>query len=201
MIWQEGFTSVSLPVIAVGNITIDVPNYHASPVFGYTQSMYFEVFGRQILVHRIDLTAGEEIGEPFRIDLDELEKGQARYGADRAETAPRPRFAKDADISVSVGDENAELSFAQSFVPVPDGAPFEEFPRYYRILVTDVSGSVCEDRLLYSDFYKLSHKEPVDARRTVTLKKPAKAGEYTVSVQPQNSFFAGDDARSCKFRI
>lgn len=197
VIWQEGFTSVSLPVAAVGFIdTVGVP-----PVSGYSQSMYFEVFGRQILVHRIDLTVGEEIGEPFCIDLDELDRGQARYGADRAENAPRPRFAEGTDISVSVDEENVGLSFAQAFVPIPGAASFEEFPRFYRILVKDAAGNVCENRLISSDFYKLSHKEPMDARCKVTLKKPVQAGDYTVIVVPQNSFLAGEDGISCTFRV
>ena len=178
-IYQEGFTSVSLPCCAVGQLSIRVPNY--KPVGGFSQSCIFEVEGRRILVHRIDHTLGKEVGEPWVIDLDETEQGIYRYGAQARLTAPCPEFTPEARLVVKQEDGQTVLGIPQSFLPG------KLLALYYEIRVRNAEGREVICRKVHTDFYNLSHGKEMAGILEFRLGELAE-GEYTVEVRPMNCY-------------
>ena len=185
-IYQEGFTSLSAPVCAVGYICMGGCNYLNPPVFGFSQSLFLEITDRKVTVHKVDLVSKKTIGDPWIIDIDETEKGIFRYGKDRCETAPRPVFASDASVTASCTDNNISVTVSQKTAN-------DTLAHYYIIKLENEQGDIVLTQTEHSDFYNLSIDMPRAETMTFTISEAVPSGTYTVHVFAANSFFAHND--------
>ncbi len=189
-IYQEGFTSLSAPVCAVGYICMGGCNYLNPPVFGFSQSLYLEVTGRNVTVHKVDLVSGKIVGDPWVIDIDETEKGVFRYGKDRCDTARRPAFSPDASAVASCTDGTVSVTVSQKMAD-------STLSFYYIIELENERGEIVLSQTEHSDFYNLSIDMPRADALTFTLSEAVPSGTYTVRVYAANAFFAHNNRPVC----
>ncbi len=194
-IYQEGFTSLSAPICAVGFITIEGCDCETNPVFGFSQSLFIEVTGKIVKVFKIDLTSGKFIGQPWVIDLDETKNGIYAYGKKRRLSANCPEFSPEASLSVHTEANDVFASIQQKFLN------FNICVEYYKLVATDENGNEVLNKIEASDFYNLTHGK--NYAPEITYKLPGlKPGSYNLKVYPLNCFFAsGKNPLSCAFKV
>lgn len=193
-IYQEGFTSVSNPVCAVGYIEIEGCDSVSNPVFGFSQSLLIEVTGKIIKVFKIDLVSEKIVGRPWVVDLNESENGIFPYGKKRRLEAKRPSFAPGAKLSVHAGDDCIFATIQQRFLN------FDVCVEYYTLTVKDEKGNKVLQQTEHSDFFNLTHGKKYAPEITYAL-HGLKPGTYHLHVAPLNCHFAPGEALHCTFRV
>ncbi len=191
-IYQEGFTSVTLPCNAVGYTSIAKADHTKPRVNGMSACLQFEVEGTKVTVHRIDCTTGKEYGKPWVIDVADTVKGIQPYGKERVVKEPRPEFACDAALDAKVEGTTAEIIIGQKFVGEP--------ALYYAVTLTGTDGSRV-DRLICSDFWRLVHDEPMADTVSLVI-ADLKPDFYEAKAVPMNGVFGeGDRPIRCHFAV
>lgn len=194
-IYQEGFTSVSAPVCAVGYLGIcGCGPSDADPIFGFSQSLYLEITGKVVTVYKIDLNLQKIVGQPWVIDISKAESGIFPYGKKRWQDAERPAFVPDAKLSVKTIDDRIFVSIEQKFLS------FNVITEYYKLIIKDENGREVLRQTVCSDFYNLSIGENYAPEITYQL-HGAMPGKYHLYVYPMNCFFASGDALHCAFEV
>ncbi|MBQ9083212.1 MAG: metallophosphoesterase [Clostridia bacterium] len=186
-IYQDGFTTISLPCCSVGQIVLQVTHYPHGR-FKASQSMVFEVSGGRVTAQGIDHALGGFAGEPLVIDTAALAQGIAPYGDEARRRVPVPEFAPDAELTT----DGTSVTVPQHFA---DGSPF---PFYYEITVTDAAGQQAAFLRCSTDFDAVFRGQ--EALPVQTYPLPAlPAGAYTLSVRPLNSLRMGGTAKNIAF--
>lgn len=180
LVWQGGFTAVTLPYVAVGYFDADVTKFPERRP-RCSQTMVFEVYDRRVEVYGMDHATDTIVGDRWIIDLDELEQGIARYDDAARKHAPLPQFAADAAVTATGDAAGTSVTVQQSF------APESPFPLYYRFTVANHAGEEMFCHQMLSDYYNKAQNVPYADALTYTL-PPLPAGEYTVTVHPVNAF-------------
>lgn len=178
-IFQDGFTSVSAPTNAVGASVVDVPDHNGAYISEMSQSLWFEVEGRKVTVHRVDIVGECETEEPWVIDIDETERGIYRYGASRQENYELPEFAEDADITVKRQGRITTFTIKQSLTN-------NVMVQYYYLALTDAGGSPVLARRFSSDFYNITLGRGMAEEITLEVMDII-SGRYTVEIYAVNS--------------
>lgn len=194
-IFQEGFTSVSAPVCAVGYLTLEGCDYETKPVFGFSQSLFIEVTGKVVKVFKVDLVSQKVVGRPWVIDLNEAENGIFPYGRKRRFEAKCPEFSPEASVCIRTDGECVFATIRQRFLS------FDVCVEYYKLIVTDENGNEVLAKTVASDFYNLTHGK--NYAPEITFELPGlTAGSYQLRVFPMNCFFAhGETSLCCAFQV
>lgn len=194
-IYQEGFTSLSAPVCAVGYISVEECSAPSEPIFGFSQSLLLEVTEHIIKVFKIDLISEKIVGEPWVINLHDSANGIFPYGKESRLSAKRPEFAPEAHATVHTEENIASVTICQKFLN------FDVCVEYYRFIVTDDNGCEVLTETVVSDFYNLSHGKNYAPEITYRLPDLG-TGSYHLQILPMNCFFApGERSLHCTFDI
>lgn len=194
-IYQEGFTSLSAPVCAVGYITISGCSPAPEPAFGFSQSLLIEVTDSIVKVFKIDLVSEKIVGSPWIIDLNDAANGNFPYGKESRLSAKRPEFSPEAYVSVHTEGHGASVIVSQKFLD------FDTCVEYYQITVTDENGSNVLTETVASDFYNLSHGKNYAPEITYQLPN-LRTGSYQLQIAPMNCFrMPGKNQLICSFNI
>ncbi len=188
-IYQDGFTTVSLPCCSVGQVVLQVTRY-PHPRLKASQSMVFEVRGTCVTAQGIDHGLESAAGESLVIDTAALAQGVAPYGDEARRQAPVPEFAPDA---VPVVD-GLSVTIPQRFAY---GAPF---PFYYEFTITDAAGQQAAFARYPTDFDAVFRGQDALPAQTYPLPE-VPAGAYTLSVRPLNSLRMGGAAQKVAFTV
>jgi Icc-related predicted phosphoesterase len=181
-IWQKagGATVIHAPMSAVGNMPMSGSSKREICGMFYSQSLFFEVTGTKIVIHKIDNLNEREDGEPFVIDV----AGEQCFTPRRFQIAKKPAFPAGA---------TAEAEYFR-------GLPHFRFPKAYSEVTPGNADS--EVPIYRFDFYKKGEKTPTasvtwhsDAMRSVHrdhFRSPVavklEGGDYTVKITPISFF-------------
>ncbi len=192
-IYQDGFTTVSLPCCAVGQVVMQVTRY-PHPRLKASQSMVFEVNGTCVTAQGIDHGMESFAGDPLVIDTAALAQGIAPYGDEARRSVPVPEFAPDVVLTVSAQADTISVTVPQCFSDV------SPFPFYYEFTVTGSDGQQAAFARYPTDFDAAFRGQPTLPAQTYPL--PAlSAGAYTLSVRPLNSLRMGGTAQTVTFTV
>lgn len=190
-IHQDNFTTISAPMVSVGAFGFTVKDNE--PIFSISQFLWFEVEGRRVTVHKIDVTGGREVGTPWIIDIDETEKGIFRYDDSRFGSGQAPEFADDARLLCKKG---ADICFE-----VEQSFKTEETAYYYYLVIKDRLGLPIFSQRYTSDFYYLSVIGKHAAFMPIRV-KGLRPGKYTAEVYPlSNLLTQGEKPLMCEFKV
>lgn len=178
-IYQDGFTSVSAPTNAVGAATVDVPDHDSAHISEMSQSLWFEVEGRKVTVHRVDIVGERETDEPWVIDIDETERGVYRFDASRKDRYELPEFAEDAEITVKRQGRKTTFVVKQFLTS-------KVMVQYYYLALTDAVGSPVLSKRFSSDFYNITLGNGMAEEITLDVTDIV-SGRYTVEIYAMNS--------------
>ena len=138
-IFQDGFTAVNIPIVAVGYMRFDgngAPNFKNDngSVFGKSQSALIEVTDNVVTVTSYDLVT-EKAVNVWKIDVGGMVDGTAKplYSKAAHDTWDAPEFAPDASLVAEEADGKAVLRIKQSFLPYPHCIKYYVF--YFVIFV------------------------------------------------------------------
>ena len=192
-IWQKagGATVIHAPMSAVGNMPMTGSSKGGICGMFYSQSLFFEVTGTKIVIHKIDNLNEKEDGDPFVIDV----AGEQYYTKRRFTIAKKPAFPEGA---------TAEAEYFR-------GLPHFRFPKAY---VEATPGNADSEVPIYRfDFYKKGEKTPAksvtwhsDAMRSVHrdhFRSPVvvelEGGLYNVKITPIS--FLGKEGRPISAKL
>jgi hypothetical protein len=192
-IYQDGFTTVSLPCCAVGQVVMQVTRY-PHPRLKASQSMLFEVNGSCVTAQGIDHGLEGFAGDALIIDTTALAQGIAPYGDEARRQMPVPEFTPDAVPAVSVQADAIAVAVPQSFT---DASPF---PFYYELTVTGSDGQQVDFARYPADFDAAFRGQPALPAQSYPLSAQP-AGTYTLSVRPLNSLRMGGTAKCVTFTV
>lgn len=182
-IFQDGFTAVNIPIVAVGYMRFDgngAPNFKNDNgnVFGKSQSALVEVTDNVVTVTSYDLI-NEKVVNVWTVDVGGMVDGTAEplYTEAARKAWGAPEFAPDASLSVETVDEKRVLKIKQSFLPYPHCV------KYYVITFKDTETGAEKTVTYTTDYFKSERAEYID-KPIPTLD----AGNYEVTVRVANSF-------------
>ncbi len=181
-IWQKenGGTVFHAPMSAVGYVGVRRSRARHLPIVDQSQAAYFEVFGSKVLIHKIDVLEGKEIGEPWVIDV----LGDQHYTDIRKEKSGEPAFPEGATASAKEAEGGVFFTFPKAATPELPYNHDGEVPYYRFTFFAKGEKDSCETLLWHSDFYKTS---PADVFADV-VRVSLPVGEYRVKIQPVSYF-------------
>jgi len=182
-IFQDGFTAVNVPIVAVGYMRFDgngAPNFKNDNgnVFGKSQSVLIEVTDNVVTVTSYDLIE-ERVVNVWTVDVGGMVDGTAEplYTKAARDAWGAPEFAPDATVTVETVDEKRVLRVKQSFLPYPHCI------KYYVFTFTNKETGAEHTVTYTTDYFKPTRAEFID-KPIPTLP----SGEYEVSLRVANSF-------------
>ncbi len=181
-IWQKenGGTVFHAPMSAVGYVSVRRSKAGNLPKIDQSQAAYCEVFGNTLVIHKIDVLAGKEIGEPWVIDT----QGEQYYTDARKEKAGIPAFPEGATASAKEADGGVFFAFPKAYTPALPYNDDSEVPYYRFTFFAKGEKEPCHSFLWHSDFYMT---EPAAAFSDV-VRVSLPVGEYRVKIQPVSYF-------------
>ncbi len=181
-IYQNGYTQVNVPIVAVGYMRFDgngaenFQNDYGS-VFGKSQSLHISVYGSRVVINSYDLKTKKCI-KTWELDTEELKKGKGyRYTEEEQKKLPAPAFRKTASVTAMEKDGAAYLAIKQDFLP------YSYCKKYYGIDFLSSTGELVSTVTYPSDYF-MDKMADVIEKKIPTLP----AGEYTANVYICNSF-------------
>ena len=183
-IWQRagGATVFHAPMSGVGFVTTepcDNGQLFTSSLYS-SRSVFVQVKGRRVLLHKIDNVTEREIGQPWVIDLD----GEQYYTDKRYRVAKRPAFAPDARVEARQTAGGVFFRFPKALCEETPGNDDSAVPLYRFVFFKKGEKTPVKTVSWHSDYpeaYPGTHFED-----TVALTLPA--GEYRVKIYPVSFF-------------
>lgn len=156
-----------------------------------SRSLFFEVKGSTILVHKIDNLAEKEIGKPWVINVE----GAQYYTSSRVRRAKKPAFAKGTKAEATVTFGGVAFRFDKALCPETEGNDDSAVPVYRFAFIK--GGEVVKSVSAHSDYCDSFPGERFEDVVEVALDD----GLYTVRIYPV-SFFGKEGAPiSVKLRV
>lgn len=194
-IWQRrgGGTIIHAPESAVGNVSIYGADRRYENGIFYSQSLFFEVTGTRIVIHKVDNLTGMERGEPWVVDV----AGEQYYTDARLSKAARPAFPAGAKAEADFFRGKVWLRFPKAKCAPLTGNADEEVP-YYRISFCKKGETEpCKVVTRDADFYTCYPSAVFDEALAVTLEP----GVYTVKIAPISFFDKVGRPISARLRV
>ena len=181
-IWQRrnGATMLHAPMSAVGYVNVRRSRAVHLPKLDSSQALYVEVFGSRVLVHKIDILEGKELGEPWEIDV----HGEQYYTDSRIRASRTPAFPVGAKIKAKEAPGGVAFTFPKAYTPVTPHNDDAEVPYYRFTFFRKGEDTPVETLVWHADFYA-ADPAPTFAD---TVKVSLPIGEYRVKVQPISYF-------------
>ena len=194
-IWQKknGATVIHAPMAAVGYVVVPGSAARHLPRIDQSQALYFEVFGSRVLIHKIDVLEGKEVGEPWEIDT----TGALHYTDKRKSLSAKPAFPKGAKAKVRAAEGGVLVSFPKAYNPKTPFNDDSEVP-YYRFAFTRKGETEeCASLTWHSDFYMTTPRDAFEDTVRISLEK----GDYRVKITPVSHFGKTGRSISATFSV
>lgn len=182
-IYQDGFTAINIPIVAVGYMRFDgngAPGFRNDngSVFGKSQSVMIEVKDNVVRVTSYDLV-NEKVVNVWEIDVGGIVDGTTKplYTKEARDAWGAPEFASDAAVTVAERDEKTVLRITQSFAPYPHCI------KYYVITFRSKKTGDEHTVTYTTDYFRSEMAREID-KPLPTLD----SGVYEVTVRAANSF-------------
>lgn len=175
-----GGTVIHAPMGAVGNIGLGKSRagYHVGVFHSY--SLFFEVKGTQVLIHKIDNLCEREIGKPWIVDV----AGEQYYTKRRATIAKKPAFPEGIKAEADFLRGMVFFRFPKAYCEETPGNDDREVP-YYRFEFFKKGEKTPADTFIWHSDYAGSNQRPLfDTPIPVDLP----GGAYRVRITPISFF-------------
>ncbi len=189
-ITQHGYTSVNTAQMAIGGSAYSTLKGGVSEI---TQSLYIEVEGSTVTIHRYDTAREKEIGMPWVLNIEDYVKHKRipqPYTDMRKLTLPRPAFSENANAVVSLSEGNLHLHISQNFRPSP------YYVTHYCVYVYD---KATERPLREYTFLSDAWFTDMSEFATYPLSGLSTDAFYFVAIHPCNSFSSCGDPITCEY--
>ncbi len=185
-----GATVIHAPMSGVGYIYAGGDNApYLTPY--QSRSLFFEVKGSTVLVHKIDNLAEKEIGKPWVIEPE----GKQYYTASREKRAKKPAFPKGTCAKASVTFGGVAFFFDKAICPETEGQDDSAVPTYRFDFIK--GGEKVKTVSWHSDFCDSFPGDRFEAIVKVALDD----GLYTVRITPVSFFGKEGRSISAKLRV
>lgn len=198
-IWQRsgGATVIHAPMGAVGNVGLDgCAMGHESGLF-YSRSLFFEVKGTKITIHKIDNLCEIEQGKPWEVDVSP--EGKQYFTDNRKRLAKKPAFAKGTKVHAEWRDGNPYFKFDKAACPETLGNDDSDIPNYRFDFIPAGEKEACLSVTWHSDYARSVHRPYFVS--PVHVKNGLQSGLYTVKITPISFFGKTGRPISCKLRV
>lgn len=182
-IYQNGYTQVNIPIVAVGYMRFDgngAPGFQNDygNYFGKSQSVQITVKNNVVTIRSYDVTLNKEVNV-WTVDIPGLVSGKTAplYSEEAHAAWPAPVFGEKAALAVTDTENGKVLRIRQDFLPYP------YCKKYYTIVFCHEATGDTTTVTYPTDYFKGAMAEEIE--------KPVPAlpkGRYTVSVYICNSF-------------
>lgn len=196
-IWQGGYTVIGSSLLSGGGLYYQGCKDEGN-IYDVSNGMLLEVKGSVAKFHKINFLDGQEVGEPYVIDV--TNKDSWHYTEDyRNANAKAPTFPSDAKVSVSeVSGHSANITFplsanmTESAVDMQDG-----FVHSYKVDVYNVeAGNLLKSFNLLAPFMKPNWSV---SEKTTTIDGLDRNTKYRVEIAPLSPYQKAGDAIVTEF--
>lgn len=198
-IWQRrgGATVIHAPMAAVGNVGIIGASMPYESGLFYSRSLFFEVTGTKVIIHKIDNLCEKETGKPWVVDVSP--KGEEYYTDSRKRLAKKPAFAKGAKAHAEWRDGNPYFKFDKAVCPETLGNDDSDVPNYRFEFIRQGEKEPCLSLAWHSDYARSVHRPYFIS--PVNVKGALEGGLYTVKIYPVSFFGKEGRPISVKLRV
>ncbi len=193
-IWQRpgGATVIHAPMAGVGYIYAGGDNPQYLTVY-QSRSLFFEVKGNTVLIHKMDNLSETEIGKPWIVEIG----GKQYYTDARVKRAKKPAFpvGASAEARAYVVPGGVAFTFPKAVCPETEGHDDSTVPVYRFTFCKD--GEVVYTCTRHSDFCDSHPGERFEGIVPVSLTD----GLYTVRISPISFFEKEGRPISVKVRV
>ena len=198
-IWQRrgGATVIHAPMGAVGNVGIRGASMPYESGLFYSRSLFFEVEGTKVTIHKIDNLCEIEQGKPWVVDV--APKGEQYYTDNRVRMAKKPAFAKGAAAYAEWRDGNPYFKFDKAVCHETPGNDDSDVPNYRFEFIRQGEKEPCYSITWHSDYARSVHRPYFIS--PVNVKGALEGGLYTVKIYPVSFFGKEGRPISVKLRV
>ena len=185
-----GATVIHCPMSGVGYIYAGGDNARLLTPY-QSRSLFFEVKGSTVLVHKVDNLAEKEIGKPWIIEIE----GKQYYTEGRKQKAKKPAFPQGASAKATVAPGGFAIVFDKAVCPESEAQDDSAVP-VYRFDVMK-NGEKVATTSRHADYCSSCPGERFEDLVPIALEK----GVYTVRITPISFFGKEGRPISAKLRV
>lgn len=185
---QDGFTVVQVPGLGETGFILGDGLFGDFEIRIKPQAMLMEIENNVVYIYKLNLESKTYIGEPIVIDIAEVKNGREPYSIANKSASNIPYFDKNAEISVEISGDTAEISFPKAYNKRVNESVDDGFVIAYRAEVFGSRGNSVFSQNVISDYFRADSTGGIAERYCFKVQGLAVPGEYTVSVVPISPF-------------